>query len=242
MALVHTSEAQISGVPLGSSVFVRGHVAGKLLKTSTEAMAKLVQFDDAQAAMYLLRLSYGIGLANHYMRTTPFSQWEAVAAKFALCIRDAVAQLLGTTFPREFYAQACISTQFGGLGIPRVADHADVAFAASWHESITLCEAEYVPQMIASAKVDAESLDELISHASIRDAQRLRRNDFAHANAWISAAFGHGRKRHNYGAPSLPHCRPPLDRPSCYFCSCLLPSLSANHGYLRGPRRVQEVR
>ena len=197
VALVPTSEVQMLGVPLGSSEFVRGHVAGKLLKTSTEVMAKLVQFDDAQAAMYLLRLSYGIVRANHYMRTTPFSQWKDVAAKFDLCIRDAVAQILGTTFPGDSYAQACISTKFGGLGIRRVADHADVAFAASWHESIrtareswivpTLCEAEYVPQMTASAKVDADALDELISHASVRDAQRLRRNDFAHANAWISA-------------------------------------------------------
>ena len=76
-------------------------------------------------------------------------------------------------------------------------DHANVAFAASWHESIRtaremwivpdVCKSEYVPQMAASAKVDAVSLDDLISRASVRDAQRLRRSDFLHANAWISA-------------------------------------------------------
>ena len=71
VALVPTSEIQMLGVPLGSSEFVQTHVTAKLIATSTKVMAKLVQFDDAQAAMYLLRLSYGIVRANHYMRTTP---------------------------------------------------------------------------------------------------------------------------------------------------------------------------
>ena len=91
----------------------------------------------------------------------------------------------------------CISTKFGGLGIRRVVDHANVAFAASWYESIrtaremwivlVVCKTEYVPQMAASSKVHVVSLDDLISWASARDAQRLRRSDFLHANAWISA-------------------------------------------------------
>ena len=67
VALVPTSEVQMLGVPLGSSGFVRRHVEGKLLTASTKVMAKLVEFDDPQAAMYLLRLSYGIVRANHFM-------------------------------------------------------------------------------------------------------------------------------------------------------------------------------
>ena len=35
--------------------------------------------------------------------------------------------------------------------------------------------------------IDAESLEAIIRHASARDAQRLRRTDVEHANAWISA-------------------------------------------------------
>lgn len=110
------------------------------------------------------------------MRTTPFDQWETAAAKFGLCIRDVVSQILGTTFPGDSYVQACICTKFGGLGIRRVVDHPNVAFAASWHESKRtarkiwlvpeVCESEYVPQMEASAKVNAVSLEDLISRAS----------------------------------------------------------------------------
>jgi hypothetical protein len=48
-------------------------------------------------------------------------------------------------------------------------------------------DAQYVPQEAASAAVDAANLEALIARASDRDAQRLRRADVAHANAWISA-------------------------------------------------------
>jgi len=41
--------------------------------------------------------------------------------------------------------------------------------------------------MLASANVDGTALSGLISRASARDAQRLRRSDVIHANAWISA-------------------------------------------------------
>ena len=107
------------GVPLGSDAFVCKLVEGKLLATSTKVMAKLADFDDPQAAMYLLRLSYGIVRANHFMRTTPLPQWEAVAVKFDSCIRETVAQILGVNFPGDSYTQACVSTKIGGLGIRR---------------------------------------------------------------------------------------------------------------------------
>ena len=76
-------------------------------------MAKLAEFEDPQAAMYLLRLSYGIVRANHFMRTTPLLQWEQVAADFDTCVRDTVSEILGSTFPGDSYLQACVSTKIG---------------------------------------------------------------------------------------------------------------------------------
>ena len=72
MALVPTDEIQMLGVPLGSDTFVSHFVDGKLCAGTVKVMAKLAEFEDPQAAMYLLRLSYGIVRANHFMRTTPF--------------------------------------------------------------------------------------------------------------------------------------------------------------------------
>ena len=88
VALVPTAEIQMLGVPLGSGDFVSRYVKGKLLDGTIKVMAKLAEFEDPQAAMYLLRLSYGIVRANHFMRTTPLPQWEQVAADFdTLCLR-----------------------------------------------------------------------------------------------------------------------------------------------------------
>ena len=49
------------------------------------------------------------------------------------------------------------------------------------------CSPLFRPQSVASAAVDRAAFDGLISRASPRDAQRLRRLDVPHANAWISA-------------------------------------------------------
>src|SRR3954454_19862915 len=112
------------GGALGCDDFVSGYVEGKLLSGTVKVMAKWAEFEDPQAAMYLLRLSYGIVRANHFMRTTPLPQWEQVASKFDACVRETVAQILGTTFPGDSYAQACVSTKIGGLGVRRTVDHA----------------------------------------------------------------------------------------------------------------------
>jgi len=79
--------------------------------------------------MYLLRLSYGIVRANHFMRTTPLPQWDEVAAKFDACVREPVVKIIGTTFPDDSYVQAwhppcrgaCPRSLFGELA--RVYDH-----------------------------------------------------------------------------------------------------------------------
>ena len=195
VASVPTSNIQMLGVPLGADAFVANYVEGKMLDGTVKVMAKLAEFEDPQAAMYLLRLY--IVRANHFMRTTPLVQWDQVASKFDACVRDTVAQILGTNFPGDSYAQACVSTKIGGLGVRRTVDHAVGAFTASWHESMQTsreqwtvpvsCAPQYRPQSVASAEVDRAAFSSLISRSAVRDAQRLRRLDVPHANAWISA-------------------------------------------------------
>jgi hypothetical protein len=77
--LVPTEKVQMLGVPLGSPEFVAGFVERELLPTTLKVTQQLMDFEDSQAAMYLLRLSYGIVRANHFMRTTPLVHWESHA-------------------------------------------------------------------------------------------------------------------------------------------------------------------
>ena len=86
--------------------------------------------------MYL-RISYGIVRAVHFMRTTPLAQWRPHAVQFDAKIRHTAEQILGRPLSDEAYRQASISTRLGGLG-------ADLAFAASWHESKTTAREDWV--------------------------------------------------------------------------------------------------
>ena len=72
-------------------------------------MNKLVEFEDTQAALYLLRLSFGICRATHFMRTTPLGLGKVYT----------VFQCLGL---KPVPDQASVSTKMGGLGIRRIVD------------------------------------------------------------------------------------------------------------------------
>ena len=101
--------------PSRSDPFVADHVERELLPTTEKVTQQLVEFEDTQSAMYLLRLSFGIVRANHFMRTTPLHQWEEHAKKFDATIRGATELIIKHNLPSAAYDQACVSTRFGGL-------------------------------------------------------------------------------------------------------------------------------
>ena len=68
-----TGKIQMLGVPLGSGEFTAEFVKKELCSATEGVMSKLIEFEDTQAALYLLRLSFGICRATHFMRTTPLS-------------------------------------------------------------------------------------------------------------------------------------------------------------------------
>ena len=76
MKLVPHAKIQMLGVPLGDDGFVSDFVRKKLLGRLSETVKKLVGFEDTQAATYLLRVSYSIVRAVHFMRTTPLASVE----------------------------------------------------------------------------------------------------------------------------------------------------------------------
>ena len=93
--LVPHSEIQMLGVPLGSDSFVSEFVEKKLLGRLLSTVNRLVEFEDTQAATYLLRVSYSIVRAVHFMRTTPLRQKQAVS--FDAMMRSAIERILATS-------------------------------------------------------------------------------------------------------------------------------------------------
>ena len=185
------------GVPLGDDIFVAGFVEKKLLGRLLSTVNCLVEFEDTQAASYLLRVSFSIVRAVHFMRTTPLTQWLEQAAKFDKMIRKAIEQILGFPMSDPVFAQACLTPRLGGLGLRKVTEHANLAFHASWHESKLTCkenwnpppelEPEYKSQKQASFEFDQTMHAFLVGNADVREAQRLRRSAQPHACGFITA-------------------------------------------------------
>ena len=107
---------------------------------------------------FLLRTSFSIVRATHFMRTTPFRKWAKVAGKFDKQIWDAAQNILGLQIPEQVWKQASLTPRLGGLGLRRIVDHAEIAFSASGHEAKATCgeswsvRDEHGPQFCAAPR------------------------------------------------------------------------------------------
>ena len=137
------------GVPLGSAQKNGEFVARKLFDRLEKVIFQLRDWEDAQSAFYLLRVSFGSVRATHFMRTTPFAHWKEHGERFDEVIRGAAESILGFPFtPPAAYVQACLTPSLGGLGLRRVSEHADVAFAASFHESKVIARESWLEPLV----------------------------------------------------------------------------------------------
>jgi hypothetical protein len=185
------------GVPLGEDIFVSEFVEAKLLGRLSKTVERLVEFEDTQAASYLLRVSFSIVRAVHFMRTTPLAQWKEQAEKFDKMIRSAIERILGFPMNDPTFAQACLTPRLGGLGLRKVVEHAGLAFHASWHEAQKTAREVWIPpadlpekylsQKDASFEFDEKMHAYLVDNADTRGAQRLRRAAQPHACGFITA-------------------------------------------------------
>ena len=196
--LVPHSEIQMLGVPLGDDAFVSEFVRTKLLGRLSETVEKLVGFEDTQAATYLLRVSYSIVRAVHFMRTTPLRQWQKEGEEFDRMVCDAAGRMLGHPFDVRTFAQAALTPKLGGLGLRKAVEHAGFAYSASWHESrIQAAEVwdrpdqvsvVHVRQNVASYGFDVEMHNYLVDSApDDRERQRLLRVARPHAGSFVTA-------------------------------------------------------
>ena len=124
--LIATNEIQMLGVPLGSDEKVAAYVEKKLLHRLKAMVERLADFDDIQSAFYLLRVSFSIVRATHFMRTTPLAKWIVEAKKFDQQMWDGAQSILGLPLPEQGWKQACLTPRLGGLGLRRIVDHAEI--------------------------------------------------------------------------------------------------------------------
>ena len=97
-------------------------------------------------------------------------------------VRDATEAILGTPFDDQAYAQAALTPRFGGLGLRRIVDHADAAFAASWRESqCTASETWVEPWQTGAHKGSqtqaSETIDKAIHSRLVEQAPHNEKNN-----------------------------------------------------------------
>ena len=88
------------GVPLGSKAKNAEFVQRKLFSRLDRTVDRLKDFDDSQSAFFLLRVSFSIVRAVHFMRTTPLADWSAESVRFDNEIRTAAEAILGFPFEK----------------------------------------------------------------------------------------------------------------------------------------------
>ena len=110
------ADLSILGVPLGPPDIVSPFVAKKLLDGLRPLLDKLMDFEDSQAASFLLRVSFSAVRATHFMRTTPISHWRNVATSFDASIRGAFESIVGFPLSDSSYTQASLTPRLGGFG------------------------------------------------------------------------------------------------------------------------------
>ena len=79
----------------------------------SNTVERLVEFEDTQSATYLLRVSFSIVRAVHFMRTTPLEQWKEQAGKFDVMIRSGIERILGFPMNDPTFVQACFPPRLG---------------------------------------------------------------------------------------------------------------------------------
>ena len=105
---------------LGSDEKAAVYVERKLLHKLSIMVDRLADFDDIQSAFFLLRTSFSIVRATHFMRTTPLAKWRKQAKRFDKEIWDAAQNILGLVFSEQSWKQACLTPRLGGLGLRKI--------------------------------------------------------------------------------------------------------------------------
>ena len=132
LAWIPTAEIQMLGVSLGSDEKVAAFVESKIFAKLIPMVERLSDFDDLQSAFFLLRVSFTIVRATHFMRTTPLNQWRDQAVRFDGAIRRAAESIFGAPFNNQSYTQAALTPRLGGQILPLLVDTRQIASDERW--------------------------------------------------------------------------------------------------------------
>ncbi len=119
------------GSPLwGSADFISSQVEAVIDKVM-EVQEKILELDDPQVEMHLLRSCLGVCRVNHLLRTVPKDNILNQLHKFDDALRSSLGRVIHSAIPDTAWQQASLPFRLGGMGIKSAVQSVDAAFVAS---------------------------------------------------------------------------------------------------------------
>ena len=161
----------------------------KLLGGLVPLLEKLVAFENTQAAIFLLRISYSSVRATHFMRTTPLFNWRSIAKNFDALLRKTFSFIVGFPLPSRAYTQMCLTPKLGGFGLRQVEAQAVLSFfRLGFPVGLVFLSFPRPLPARGSFTLDTNLFLSLVSSSSSpRERQRLNRLNQPHAGSWVTA-------------------------------------------------------
>lgn len=130
-----TEGISLLGSPLwGEESFYQEVVDSTIAKTLS-LQSSILELEDAQVEMHLLRSCLSVCKVNHLLRTTPRFFIEEQLHKFDRGLRSTLADIIRSPISDLSWSQATLPFRFGGLGLRESFTTAAAAFTASANTS-----------------------------------------------------------------------------------------------------------
>lgn len=119
------------GAPVGHRAFTKAKLEERVEKVR-QVTELLPHLQDPHTEFTLLRSCLGLPKVMFTLRTVDTTDHQEVLTSFDSITRGALSRILGTPVTDSQWAQSKLPAAMGGLGLRAAADHAPVAYAASF--------------------------------------------------------------------------------------------------------------
>ncbi len=198
------SGVSLLGSPIwGTMEYMKNSIKCPIDKVSV-VQQQLLELEDPQVELHLLRSCLGVCKVNHLLRTVPRYHMETDLADFDANLRSSLSKISRTTISDDAWRQASLPFRLGGLGLRQAHTTAPIAFLASCHASHSLVkqllgmdpgqelcligeeeahvtltnkhclQLDNLTQFHLQAQVEEKCYEELLSSYDVRNQARLR--------------------------------------------------------------------
>lgn len=123
------------GSPVWGSPIYMSSCVSELVGKVESIQAKILELEDPQVELHLLRSCAGICKINHVLRTVPSNAMQVPLQRFDTSLRAALSKASHSPISDLSWKQAVLPFRLGGIGLREAGNTAPIAFMASCNSS-----------------------------------------------------------------------------------------------------------